>query len=121
MNEKASKSEHAAEEKADGAKRLDVQPAASEQSGREQTFSRRELLQWSMPAILVFGAGTAFADTPTHTDGPHQDSHNDYHSDNQHGDSHVDNHFDHTDNIHSDHNDGYHGDAVYTHFEHWAS
>src|SRR5262245_17699898 len=119
MNEKASQSDHAADEKADVAEQFGVQPATSEQSGREQTFSRRELLQLSMPAILVFGAGTAFADTPTHTDTPHQDGHGDYHSDNTHTDFHTDNHFDHTDNWHSDHTDVYHGDAVYTHFDHW--
>src|SRR5262245_46518343 len=90
---------------------------------REAAFSRRQLLQWSVPAVLAFAAGKVLGDTPNHTDTPHQDSHTDWHSDNSHNDWHQDMHFDHNDTYHSDHNDSFHNDHNDSfhndHVDHW--
>src|SRR5262249_58592331 len=60
--------------------------ATTEQSDRAQTFTRRGLIQWSVPVIFAVAlADTAYAQITGHVDS-HSDS------------GHVDQHADHTDN-----------------------
>jgi hypothetical protein len=78
-------------------------PENQERSEREATFSRRGLLQWSVPAILAVSlpghvsAGSGHDDMH-HTDhvDTHMDDHMDGHQD-MHEDSHDDSHGDHSD------------------------
>ncbi len=76
-------------------------PEDQERSEREATFSRRGLLQWSVPAILAVSlpaqvsAGTGGHSDTSHTD--HED-HNDAHGDG-HTDTHTDSHGDFTDHV----------------------
>src|SRR5262245_66366678 len=91
----------------DSASALAATPAelAGDRSTREASFSRRELLQWSVPVVLAFAAqaSQALADTNTHADTPHNDEHFDL--DNLHTDHHTDQHSDHNDSYHLDHTD----------------
>jgi hypothetical protein len=60
--------------------------AAKERAAREQSFTRRGLLQWSVPAIAAVTLPQAlYAGTP-HNDG-HDDKHHDKHHDGHHDDS----------------------------------
>ncbi len=78
------------------------QPENQERSEREATFSRRGLLQWSVPAILAVTLPSQVS-AGSHMD--HGDGHGD-HTD--HGDSHQDNHDDsHQDSHQDDHKDSH--------------
>jgi hypothetical protein len=82
-------------------------PQNAERAAREATFSRRGLLQWSVPVIVAVAlpsqvsraSGHGDSHTDNHSDG-HQDSHGDSHTDTNapghaaHGDSHADHHGD---------------------------
>jgi hypothetical protein len=98
---------------------------APDKAEREQSFTRRALLQWSVPVIVAAAlpqtaqAQTSHGDTTTHNDGStHGDSglpHSDHGDGPTHGDtfSHGDGH---NDNPHSDgglitHNDSPHFDS----------
>jgi hypothetical protein len=70
-------------------------PENQERAERKATFSRRGLLQWSVPAILAVSLPPQVAMASGHGDAhrDHGDSHVDTHSDthqDSHGDSHID-------------------------------
>lgn len=84
---------------------------------REMSFTRRALLEWSLPiaslGLVAMSEGTALADHDDHTDSTgHTDEHGDeshYDSHTDTGQAHVDEHYD----IDTPHTDG--GDHVDTH------
>jgi len=79
-------------------------PENQERSEREATFSRRGLLQWSVPAILAVSLpGQVSAGSSGHND-----SHGDGHTD--HVDSHQDDHQDGHQDMHEDSHKDSHGD-----------
>src|SRR5262249_872278 len=68
----------------------------TEQSDRAQTFTRRGLIQWSVPVIFAVAlADTAYAQITGHVDSHSDSGHVDQHAD--HTDNHGDQHLDHTD------------------------
>jgi len=76
-----------------------------ERSEREATFSRRGLLQWSVPAILAVSLpGQVSAGS-----NPHDDVHHDTHHD--HVDTHQDDHQDGHQDMHEDSHHDSHGDS----------
>lgn len=80
-------------------------PENQERSEREATFSRRGLLQWSVPAILAVSLpGQVSAGSMGHND-VHNDGHRDH--DDMHGDNHDDAHQDSHEDSHKD----THGDS----------
>lgn len=79
------------------------QPQNQERSEREATFSRRGLLQWSVPAILAVSLPSQVSAGSGHND--HGDSHRDHGDSHQdtHDDSHQDSHMDDHKDSHDDH------------------
>jgi hypothetical protein len=63
-------------------------PQNAERAAREATFSRRGLLQWSVPVIMAVSLPAQVSAGSNHGDS-HNDTHGDGHDD-THGDSHVD-------------------------------
>jgi hypothetical protein len=105
----------------------ETQPETAEQPGRserEETFSRRALLQagWTAPIILAVSLPlSAQSASPGHGDthgdtGEHGDLHSDTHDDVPHNDTVHADHSDatHTDVTHGDANHGDHSDASHT-------
>ena len=82
-------------------------PENQERSEREATFSRRGLLQWSVPAILAVSLpGQVSAGSMGHTDT--HDDHRDHGHTDTHGDMHDDGHQD----MHEDSHTDTHGDMA---------
>ena len=121
--ERTGAAELATDVKGEGEKRI----SAEERSEREATFTRRGLLQWSVPVILAITLPQgAHAQASPHSDAGHTDAgHTDAgHTDvphidvphvDTHGDLHNDLHLDvslpHTDS-HSDSHTDTHGDVI---------
>jgi hypothetical protein len=115
--ERTGATELATDMKAGGEKQI----SAEERSEREATFTRRALLQWSVPVILAITLPQgAHAQASPHSDAGHSDAgHTDAgHTDAGHTDAHTDGHTDfttpHTD-VHGDLGTALHVDTPASH------